>query len=142
MRLLRCYSKLMKIKTYRRGLLILSTISLLLLIVNKELLRPIYGNTGVASIIHNSMANFLAPLIYGLFPIDIILKSNYKNGRLYYYTLLILLILFLIIEEYFAFFTTSNTFDLYDIFASGLGGLITILIYEYGVKIYYKESRQ
>ena len=139
----------MNIKSYRRGLLFLSTISLLLLIVNKEFLRPNYRNIAEVSIILDSMANFLAPLIYGLFPIDIILKSNYKNGRLYYYTLSILLFLFLIVEEYFAFFTTSNTFDLYDIFASGLGALITILIYEYGIKTYYygiktyyKESRK
>ena len=132
----------MNIKTYRRGLLFLSTMSLLLLVVNKEFLRPNYGNIAVVSIILDRMANFLAPLIYGLFLIVIILKSNYKNGRLYYYTLSILLILFLIVEEYFSFFTTSNTFDLYDIFASGLGGLITIFIYEYGVKTYYKESRK
>ena len=136
------YSKLMNINSYRRGLLFISTISLLLLIVNKEFLRPNYGNIAVVSIILDSMANFLAPLIYGIFPIDIILKSNYKNGRLYYYTLSILLFIFLIIEEYFTFFTTSNTFDLYDIFASGLGGLITILIYEYGVKTYYIERRK
>ena len=132
----------MNIKTYRRGLLFLSTMSLLLLVVNKEFLRPNYGNIAVVLIILDRMANFLAPLIYGLFPIDIILKSNYKKGRLYYYTFSIVLILFLIVEEYFSIFTTSNTFDLYDIFASGLGGFITILIFEYGVKTYYKESRK
>ena len=132
----------MNIKTYRRGLLILGTMSLLLLIVNKEFLRPNYGNIAEVSIILDSMANFLAPLIYGLFPIVIILKSNYKNGRLYYYTFSVLLILLLMVEEYYSFFTKSNTFDLYDVFASVLGCLITILIYEYGVKTYYKESRK
>ena len=108
---------------------------------NKEFIRPIYGHSPIIGIITGSFSNFMAAYIISLFSVAAILakKIEIKKAKLIFYVISILVFIILTIEELRPFVSASKTYDIYDIFASGLGSLLAILTFEVFIKKIIKK---
>jgi len=99
---------------------------------NKEYIRPAYGNSPIIGIITGSFPNFMAAYIISLFPVSPIISKNIKikKARIIVYTISILVFFILTAEEIHPMWGASTQYDLYDILASAVGSLLSILTFE------------
>ena len=81
------------------------------------------GGYEILDIILGSLPNFIAVLI-----ISITLTDKKKVVGIYKYIIILTVTFLLVLEEFFPTFTGNKVFDLYDILASVLGGLIAIIL--------------
>lgn len=111
---------------------------------NKNVIRPVYSDSPVISILSGSYPNFIAALIISLFPVGAILTRNIsvKKSRLFFYAVAVLVFILLTIEEIWPYVNASKVYDLNDIIASGLGSLTAILIFELFIVKHIKKKLQ
>jgi hypothetical protein len=136
--------EIIKNRKYLAVNLILFAILYLSVTFNKEFIRPIYGHSPIIGIITGSFSNFMAACIISLFSVAAILAKNIelKKARLIFYAISILVFIVLAIEELKPFVSASKTYDIYDIFASGLGSFVVILTFEVFIKKIIKKRNQ
>jgi hypothetical protein len=98
--------------------------------LNKEFLRPLYSNTPIIKVLIGSFPNFIAAYIISLAFMNAVVIREPKYGRLIVYLSSFLVFVILTIEEFKPIWGASTHYDPFDIFASGLGSLLTILTFE------------
>ena len=98
--------------------------------LNKEFLRPLYSNTPIIKVLIGSFPNFIAAYIISLAFMNAVVIREPKYGRLIVYLSSFLVFAILTIEEFKPIWGASTHYDPFDIFASGLGSLLTILTFE------------
>ena len=97
---------------------------------NKEVLRPKFGQTSFVNILTGSLPNFIAAYIIGLAFVSAVLIRKPHNGRLIVYVGSVLVFTILAIEEIRPIWGASTTYDPFDIWASGLGAILSIVTFE------------
>lgn len=102
-----------------------------LITLNKEILRPAtYTKTGFQTILTDCFPNFIAVYLISLVAVVGVLFRKPKRARFIVYTSAIVVAVVLIVEEVKPMWGASEVYDLYDIVASCVGALFTILSYE------------
>lgn len=136
-------SKILKNRKYLAINLILFAILYLSVGFNKEYIRPIYEHTPITGIITGSFSNFMAAYIISLFPVSPIISKNIaiKKARIIVYVVSILVFLILTTEEIYPMWGASTTYDLFDILASAIGSLLSILTFEIIIRWRKKNAK-
>lgn len=101
-----------------------------LVTLNKEFLRPLLNQIPSVSILTWSFPNFIAAYIISLFFVNGVVTIKPKNSRLIVYISSLLVFAILTIEELKPMWGASTHYDSFDILASGLGSLLSILTFE------------
>ena len=101
-----------------------------LISLNKELLRPLYSNIPIIKVLTGSFPNFIAAYIISLTFVNVVVIRELKYGHLIVCLSSLLIFTILTIEEFKPMWGASTRYDLFDIFASGLGSLLAILTFE------------
>tara|TARA_R110001606_G_scaffold286703_1_gene434921 strand:+ start:743 stop:1117 length:375 start_codon:yes stop_codon:yes gene_type:complete len=94
--------------------------------LNKYYIRPNYGNTFILGEISGSLPNLIGAFIFSFIPLEKIFRINTLNEKKVIYLRALIIFILLTSEEFFPFFTSSKTFDYFDIFGSGIGILLAI----------------
>jgi len=102
--------------------------------LNKEILRPEFSHIAFISILTGSFPNFIAANIIGLAFVNAVLIRKPQNGRLIVYAGSVLVFIILAIEEIHPIWGASTYYDPFDILASGLGSILSIIIFEMMVR--------
>ena len=98
--------------------------------LNKEFLRPLVNIGSMASVITGSFPNFVAAYLISLAAVNAVLIRKPKHGRLIIYLSSSFVFFILTIEEVKPMWGASTHYDLFDIFASGIGSLLAVLTFE------------
>lgn len=101
-----------------------------LITLNKSILRPSLNHIPFFRWFLGCLPNFLAAFFITMAITVAILYRKPKYGRGMVYLSGILIFLLFTLEEYLPFWGASETFDTYDIVASGLGVLLAYYVYE------------
>ena len=98
--------------------------------LNKEILRPIFNHISIVRILTGSFPNFIAAYIISLAFVNAVVTREPKYSRLIVYISSLLVFVILTIEEFKPMWGASTQFDSFDILASGLGSLLSIMTFE------------
>ena len=98
--------------------------------LNKKILRPRFNQISFANILTGSFPNFIAAYIISLAIAIAVLIRRPRKGRLIVYAGAAFVFSILAMEEFYPMWGASTYYDTYDILASGLGSLFTIVTYE------------
>jgi len=101
-----------------------------LISLNKEILRPEFSHISFISILTGSFPNFIAAYIISLAFANAVLIRKPQNGRLIVYVGSVLVFTILAIEEINPMWGASTYYDPFDILASGLGSILSIITFE------------
>jgi len=93
--------------------------------------KHLKGNNEILDIILGSLPNFVAVLV-----ISLIISDQKKVVGIYKYIIILAVTSLLMVEEFFPTFTGNKIFDIYDILASVLAGLIAIIL-----TLYYNSKK-
>jgi hypothetical protein len=110
-----------------------------LVTLNKEYFRPYSLNSTLAKIITGSFPNFIAAYIISLCAVNPVLTTKPRFGRMMVYISTFMISAILTIEEFTSIVGASEHYDIYDIIASVLGSILTILTYE---SINYRQKKR
>ena len=110
--------------------LFLFALLFLFITLNKKVLRPLVNSTSFVSVITGSFPNFIAAYMISLAFVNAILIRKPQRDRLIVYLSSALVFIILTVEELFPIWGASTQYDPYDILASGLGSLLSILTFE------------
>ncbi len=103
-----------------------------LITLNKKLIRPQMNDFGLGQILAGCVPNYLAGLIIPLVVINPILVKKPRYGRKWVLFASFMVFLLLTFEEFMPLWGASTQFDYFDIWASGLGVITAIILYEIG----------
>ena len=98
--------------------------------LNKEVLRPEFGHLSFINILTGSFPNFIAAYMISLAFVNAVLIRKPQNSRLIVYVGSVLVFTILAIEEIHPMWGASTTYDAFDIWASGLGSILSIVTFE------------
>jgi len=98
--------------------------------LNKVILRPGFSHISFARILTGSFPNFIAAFIISLAFANAVLIRKPQKGRLIVYVGSVLVFVILAIEEITPMWGASTYYDPFDILASGLGSLLSIITFE------------
>jgi len=98
--------------------------------LNKEILRPLFNHITFLKILTGSLPNFIAAYIISLAFVNAVMIKKPKYGRPIVYISSLLVFVILTIEELKPMWGASTHYDSFDILASGLGSLLSILTFE------------
>jgi len=98
--------------------------------LNKEFLRPIFSHIPFAGVLTGSFPNFIAAYIISLAFVNAVLIREPQYSRLIVYLSSVLVFAILTIEELMPMWGASTHYDSFDILASGLGFLLSIITFE------------
>lgn len=98
--------------------------------LNKEFLRPEFSHISFISILTGSFPNFIAAYMISLAFVNAVLTRKPQNGRLVVYVSSVLVFTILAIEEINPIWGASTYYDPFDILASGLGSISSIITFE------------
>ena len=98
--------------------------------LNKGILRPEFSHISFISILTGSFPNFIAAYIISLAFVNAVLIRKPKNGRIVVYVSSVLVFTILAIEEINPIWGASTYYDPFDILASGLGSISSIITFE------------
>ncbi len=98
--------------------------------MNKEILRPKFNHTLFARVLTESFPNFIAAYIISFAFTNAVLIRKPQNARLVVYLGSVLVCAILTIEEIIPMWGASTRYDPIDIWASGLGSLLSIITFE------------
>jgi hypothetical protein len=93
-------------------------------------LRPEFSHISFISILTGSFPNFIAAYIISLAFVNAVLIRKPQNGRLIVYVGSVLVFTILAIEEINPMWGASTYYDPFDILASGLGSILSIITFE------------
>jgi hypothetical protein len=108
--------------------LLLGSVSL-----NKEILRPALGDISIVRPVLGSFPNFIAAYIISLFFVNGALTMKPKHSRLLVYLGSLSVFVVLTVEELRPMWGASTQYDILDIVASGLGAFLAVSTYELAV---------
>jgi len=97
---------------------------------NKDFLRPHFGSLPFMRVLTGSFPNFIAAFIISLAFVNAVLIRKPKQSRSIVYAASALVFVILTFEELNPMWGASTQYDLFDIFGSALGSLLSILIFE------------
>ena len=98
--------------------------------LNKETLRPALNNSSLLKILTGCFPNFIAAYFISLAFVSAVLIRKFKHGRLIVYSSSIAVFVILTIEELKPMWGASTHYDTFDIIASAVGSILTIITYE------------
>ena len=98
--------------------------------LNKEILRPALNNSSLLKILTGCFPNFIAAYLISLAFVSAVLIRKIKHGRLVVYISSIAVFTILMIEELKPMWGASKYYDIFDIIASAVGSIFTIITYE------------
>ena len=98
--------------------------------LNKEFLRPTFNHIPFFKFLTGIFPNFIAAYLISLSLVNAILIRKPKFGRIIVYISSLVIFIILTIEEIKPMWGASTYYDLYDIYASGLGSALAILTFE------------
>jgi hypothetical protein len=98
--------------------------------LNKGILRPEFSHSSFISILTGSFPNFIAAYMISLAFVNAVLIRKPKNGRIVVYVSSVLVFTILAIEEIIPIWGASTYYDPFDILASGLGSISSIITFE------------
>ena len=98
--------------------------------LNKEILRPALNNSSLLKILTGCFPNFIAAYLISLASVSAVLIRKFKHGRLIVYSSSIAVFVILTIEELKPMWGASTHYDTFDIIASAVGSILTIITYE------------
>ena len=101
----------------------LSFVLIVCFALNAIFRKHLTGKYEILDIVLGSLPNFIA-----VFVISIILSDQKKVVGIYKYIIILTVTFLLVLEEFFPTFTGNKVFDLFDILASVLGGVIAIIL--------------
>ncbi len=101
-----------------------------LITFNKEVLRPELSQISFINILTGSFPNFIAAYIISLGFVNAVLMRKLQSGRLLVYLGSVLVFTILAIEEIHPIWGASTIYDSFDIWASGLGSILSIVTFE------------
>jgi len=101
-----------------------------LITLNKEVLRPEFNQIQFISILTGSFPNFIAAYLISLGFVNAVLMRKLQNGRLIVYVGSVLVFIILAVEEIHPIWGASTYYDPFDIWASGLGSILSIVTFE------------
>jgi len=110
-----------------------------LVTLNKEYFRTHSLNSTLAKICTGSFPNFIAAYIISLCAVNPVLTTKPRFGRMMVYISTFMISAILTIEEFTSIVGASEHYDIYDIIASVLGSILTILTYE---SINYRQKKR
>ncbi len=114
--------------------IILFAILFALISWNKEYLRPRFSHQLTGRIITGSFPNFIAAFIISLALLNALLSRFIKYPRKLIFIIPLLVFAILTFEEFVPLWGASSCFDIYDIIASGIGSLLSLLVYKFFCK--------
>ena len=98
--------------------------------LNKEILRPIFSHISFVRSLTGCFPNFIAAYIISLAFVNAVVTREPKYGRHFVYLSSLLVFIILTIEELKPMWGASTHYDSFDILASGLGSLLSIMTFE------------
>ena len=98
--------------------------------LNKKILRPEFSHLSFVSILTGSFPNFIAAYSISLAFVNAVLIRKPQNGRLVVYVSSVFVFTILAIEEIIPFWGASTHYDPFDILASGLGSILSMVTFE------------
>lgn len=98
--------------------------------LNKEILRPALNNSSLIKILTGCFPNFIAAYFIGLAFVSAVLIRKFNHGRLIIYSSSIAVFVILTIEELKPMWGASTYYDSFDVIASAVGSITTIITYE------------
>ena len=101
-----------------------------LISLNKEILRPEFSHIPFVSILTGSFPNFIAAYLISLGFVNAVLMRKLQHGRLIVYVGSVLVFTILAVEEIYPMWGASTYYDPFDILASGLGSMLSIITFE------------
>jgi hypothetical protein len=101
-----------------------------LISLNKEVLRPALNNSSLMKILTGCFPNFIAAYFISLAFVSAVLIRKLKHGRLIVYSSSIAVFIILSIEEINPMWGASTHYDSFDIIASAVGSIFTIVTFE------------
>jgi len=101
-----------------------------LITFNKEVLRPEFSQIPFINILTGSFPNFIAAYLISLGFVNAVLMRKLQNGRPIVYVGSVLVFIILTIEEIHPIWGASTYYDPFDIWASGLGSILSIVTFE------------
>lgn len=117
-----------------RRISILILILVILGIINGEYLRPQYGKLQYFDVLIGSLPNFVGAFVFSLLLSSQISKLYVQKRKLIIYFISFLVFIILTIEEFHPFLTATKTFDIFDIIASAIGALCSVIVLELSIK--------
>jgi len=97
---------------------------------NKEVLRPEFIQNSFINILTGSFPNFIAAFLISLGFVNVVIIRKPQKGCLIVYVGSVLVFIILAIEEIHPIWGASTTYDPFDIWASGLGSILSIVTFE------------
>ena len=123
-----------ELKHIRKKIMLINSLIVVILYslitVNKELIRPACTEDSFAAVLTGSFPNFIAAFLISLAFVNSVWIRKPKFARLIAYLSSFMVFLILAIEEINPMWGASTHYDVYDIFASGLGAVLAIVVYE------------
>jgi len=101
-----------------------------LVYLNKKFIRPRFEYEPVAGVLTGCFPNFLAAFIISLFIVTPVLIRKLESGRLFVYAGSCFVFIILTVEEFKPMWGASETYDPWDVMASGVGSLFAIGVFE------------
>jgi len=102
---------------------------------NKEILRPKFSQIPSVSILTGSFPNFIAAYLISLAFVNAVLIRKPQKGRLIVHVGSLLVFMILAVEEIIPMWGASTYYDPFDILASGLGSILSIITFEVMIRI-------
>ena len=101
-----------------------------LITLNKTFLRPQLRHSEIGQILTGSLPNFLAALLISLAFVNGILAKKPRHGRMWMCLVAGVVFAILALEEFKPMWGASKYYDTLDVWASGLGSFVAIILYE------------
>lgn len=99
--------------------------------INKLYIRPNFGDTFIIGEISGSLPNLIGAFLFSFLPFGKLFNIKYLTGKKRIYLSSLIVFILLTSEEFYPIFTSSKTFDYFDILASGIGAILAIIYSEY-----------
>ena len=109
---------------------------------NKDVLRPNYGHLPFWDIVLGSLPNFVAAYLISLAFVNGVIRKSTKHARLIVYSSSFIVFVLLAIEEIKPMWGASTSYDIFDILASLLGAILSVITFELFVWVQKKKTIQ
>jgi hypothetical protein len=97
---------------------------------NKEVLRTNFQDTPSLKLFTDCFPNFIAAYIISMAFVTASIIRKFKRRKVIVYTSAIVIFMVLMTEEFYPLWGASEQYDIYDIFASGIGSVLSIITFE------------
>lgn len=107
--------------------------------LNKEFIRPLFCQISFLKILTGCFPNFIVAYIISIYLVNAVVINEPKHSRFIVYIGSFLVFVILTVEELKPMWEVSTYYDSFDILASGVGALLSILTFE--IIVWKKKSK-